>query len=62
MGLTLIDCGKHFILDQSITKYHSTYSNVTDLPILFVNNYSDINEDLLDSFLNNKDKSLILTN
>tara|TARA_Y100001958_G_C21248719_1_gene581933 strand:- start:18230 stop:19240 length:1011 start_codon:yes stop_codon:yes gene_type:complete len=40
-----------------ITKYHSTYSNVTDLPILFVNNYSDINEDLLDSFLNNnKDK------
>lgn len=33
-----------------ITKYHYTYKNCRDLPILFVNSYDEINLEMLESF------------
>tara|TARA_A100001015_G_scaffold30928_1_gene34459 strand:- start:10068 stop:11087 length:1020 start_codon:yes stop_codon:yes gene_type:complete len=36
-----------------ITKYHHTYSTSTELPILFVNDYLDITNDLLNNFYKN---------
>ena len=33
-----------------ITKYHHTFSNLYNLPILFINNYYDINSDTLEEF------------
>lgn len=35
-----------------ITKYHETYSLLKNLPICFVDNYKELNQELLNSFLN----------
>tara|TARA_B100001250_G_scaffold253536_1_gene218038 strand:+ start:3229 stop:4266 length:1038 start_codon:yes stop_codon:yes gene_type:complete len=38
-----------------ITKNHTTFSNFSDLPILFVDSYEEINKELLESFLDSYD-------
>ncbi len=38
-----------------ITKNHTTFSNFSDLPILFVDSYEEINKELLESFLDSFD-------
>lgn len=40
-----------------VTKYHHTFSTSSDLPILFVNNYDEISEELLQNYLQKYNKS-----
>jgi len=41
-----------------ITKNHNTFSNLNNLPILFVNDYKEINYDLLKNYLERKNDGL----
>ena len=40
-----------------ITKYHHTFSNLSKLPILFVDNYKEIDKKLLSDFINKYDRN-----
>ena len=52
MELILIEFGKLLYLGSiPVTKYHHCLSTLSDLPVLFVNNYSEISEDLLNEYL-----------
>ena len=47
-----------FIYGQNpITKYHHTFSNLNKLPILFVEDYKQVDKNLLSDFINKYDRS-----
>ena len=59
MELILTGFGKPIFRSIPITKYHPTFHFAKNLPILFVDEYSDISYSLLDNYLKNLEKKII---